>query len=806
MVSWFRFFAEYWRVFCAENSPDEHRLAAAAHDDFLAVKSMDDLLNWTKNYENVPGVFLIARNKVGRDGKRKIDVIHHVRPIRRTGGRDVGYVVGILQLGGGGQTSGILVKDLLADLVPVAAKKSNTRGGKDSTLYVPTLGSVIEGRDRSFGKGFVPAGGEDCLTTDDLSGRPSGVFIPFYMWMTLCKGTYPAASMPKNEGEATDDQEPGSEDEDDDDDDDDVAGDLSSDEEEEIWTDRANSPLDLARSLCRRMGTLQESDTEIYDVYRGVAQNLLDFLWAANNNLTPGVRLRSTEGDLEALRHTSDCLRKIVMFSEEGGLAEWGRQDVRDSLPPLPRGTVRPPGEPPVESGTATNGPAWVRSLLQDLAGTMTDVGLAIKEAAQAQKSATEKESDKKRAAAKWLPDSLFVLKVLSAENGWATPGVPELNRLASTLFEMKLLQAILFVRAKSRDDGWAGCILKSGLSEFLKRGPIAEDINEAPSGFSVLFFHHSAYAEGDDESHSMQALRESYGDGEMPDDLVKAFSRLHIFVPTCTFRAGEQIKAAIQFLETVCGEKTLATSGYRQGLRLLEEHRRVFDREAGKDKMFLLNYLYLLDRIFQRFCKEIREFKEEQDPVLSLRDILKGDRWMIEMVNQAMEPLIIFGKELGFRPPLQLQEQSSLSGLVDMSQMGKGPNKRQAEKLEGGGKAGGRPAKKRFGAVEADQDWWTELKNADYVSEWAIPREKKFGDFFGPHKKGNVVGLPYVQHHKTKRPAPICLKYQLRNSGKCKRGGDCALAHIQPKDLSSEEYQHITDHLEKVFSTGDQA
>ena len=72
MVSWFRFFAEYWRVFCAENSPDEHRLAAAAHDDFLAVKSMDDLLNWTKNYENVPGVFLIARNKVGRDGKRKI--------------------------------------------------------------------------------------------------------------------------------------------------------------------------------------------------------------------------------------------------------------------------------------------------------------------------------------------------------------------------------------------------------------------------------------------------------------------------------------------------------------------------------------------------------------------------------------------------------------------------------------------------------------------------------------------------------------------------------------------------------------
>ena len=272
-------------------------------------------------------------------------------------------------------------------------------------------------------------------------------------------------------------------------------------------------------------------------------------------------------------------------------------------------------------------------------------------------------------------------MRVLSAENGWDTPGVPELSPFASKLFDMKLLQAIQFVRAKAKDDGWSGCILKSGLSDFLKRGPVAEDIHEAPSGFSVLFFHHSAYSEGDDESHSMQALREAYGDGELPDDLVKAFSKLHIFVPTCTFRAGEQIKAAIQFLEAVCGEKTIATGGYRHGLRLLEEHRRLFEREADKDKMFLFNYLYLLDRMFQRFCREIRECRQEQDPVLVLKDIIKGDRWMKEMINQALEPLVIYGKELGLRPPIKLQERSSLSGLIDMtSHMGRGNgNKRKA-------------------------------------------------------------------------------------------------------------------------------
>ena len=457
---------------------------------------------------------------------------------------------------------------------------------------------------------------------------------------------------------------------------------------------------------------------------------------------------------------------------------------------------------------TKEDSPAWVKLLVTGFAGTMADVGFAIREAVQANRSAKEKEEDKKKATSKWLPDSMFVMRVLSAENGWATPGVPELSQFASKLFEMKLLQAIQFVRAKSKDDGWSGCILKSGLSEFLKRGPIAEDIHEAPSGFSVLFFHHSAYSEGDDESHSMQALREAYGDGEMPDDLVKAFSKLHIFVPTCTFRAGEQIKAAIQFLEAICGEKTIATSGYHHGLRLLEDHRRLFEREADKDKLFLFNYLYLLDRMFQRFCREIRECRQEQDPVLMLKEILKGNHWMKEMINQAMEPLIIYGKELGLRPPLKLQERSSLSGLIDMSQIGKGnSNKRPAENHDGVGNAGGKHVRRKLGAGDgAHPDWWYALSNEDYVREWSIPHAKKFGDFFGPHKKDNVVGLPFVQHHKTKRPAPICLKYQLGNGVKCKRGADCALAHIRPRDLSSEEHHQITEHLRKVFHPENQS
>ena len=192
MVSWFRFYFEYWRVFCAEHATDGHVVASDAHRAFLSVEDMEELVKWFQVHGKVPGIFLVARNKVGRDGKRKVDVMHHLRLIPRSGGERDDYVMGILQLGGGSQMSGLLVKDMMADLVPAAGKRSGTRGGsggsKDSTIYVPSLESLMEKHDGPFGKTYVPKVGEECITSEDLADRPSVIFVPFFLWAVICKG------------------------------------------------------------------------------------------------------------------------------------------------------------------------------------------------------------------------------------------------------------------------------------------------------------------------------------------------------------------------------------------------------------------------------------------------------------------------------------------------------------------------------------------------------------------------------------------------------------------------------------------
>ena len=263
--------------------------------------------------------------------------MHHLTLIRRAGGEeeDDYAVAGILQLGGGCNMIGLFVKDLLADLVPVPGKRSGTRGGaggaKDSTIYVPPLESIINERDGWFGKSYIPKVGEECKTSEDLAGCPSAIFVPFYLWILICTGVNvnKGVAGTRQEGHVENDPTAAS-DEGGSGHKEDVAAD---DEDDEIWTDQANSPLDAARKLGKMMTTLREDDLEMFNLYHEVAQNLLNFLWAANNNLTSGIRLRLTDGNLEVMRITRECLQEFLTFAEEGKITVWNSPQQADPHP-----------------------------------------------------------------------------------------------------------------------------------------------------------------------------------------------------------------------------------------------------------------------------------------------------------------------------------------------------------------------------------------------------------------------------------------------------------------------------------------
>ena len=174
---------------------------------------------------------------------------------------------------------------------------------------------------------------------------------------------------------------------------------------------------------------------------------------------------------------------------------------------------------------------------------------MSLSEFAEVSKASLSKTEEKKKAISKWLPSGVFLFKVLSSEDGWETKGTPELTDFAMKLVDQKIFGATQLIRAQKKALKWSGGLLKPGVGEFLKRGFVSEDVQVGPSGFSVLFFHPSCHADTDSEEFSIQQLNESFGDGKLPEDMMKTFSKLQIWVPQTVQDAEEQIDTAIQFL-----------------------------------------------------------------------------------------------------------------------------------------------------------------------------------------------------------------------------------------------------------------
>lgn len=448
-------------------------------------------------------------------------------------------------------------------------------------------------------------------------------------------------------------------------------------------------------------------------------------------------------------------------------------------LPPYPF-----PGAPP----SAVPQPDWGQ-LFYGLMGGLVTSAQTTASAVEATRLREEKKVEKTKNTAHWLPENLFVLRVLStAENGWKTMGVPSLTTFAESIVDLKPIDATLIVRAKAKREGWPGGMLKAGLSDFLKKGPVAENIDIAPSGFSVLFFHPSDFQERDRNEFQLHLQRVLLGSDKVSEELTRDFADKKAFTPANTYGACEMLETAIIFLKAVCGPNTIAASGYQKGLDMIRSKRPKFEAQHRKDKHFLVSFLYFLDKVFNQFCEYIIACEGDRNPVASLKGLLNGEKWMALTIDDIMQSWSIFDLTSRLEPPPALRGVVVPGGLVDLDEAGyhdsiggdERPSKRQA-------KGDGGPA------------WHYKIPQGEEVKEWQLPSGQKLGSYFGTTKgKDNLSWMPSYAHHKTGQPATLCLKYQL---GTCRGGGLCDHAHIRPRDISAGDSKKISENMKRIYS-----
>ncbi len=328
----------------------------------------------------------------------------------------------------------------------------------------------------------------------------------------------------------------------------------------------------------------------------------------------------------------------------------------------------------------------------------------------------------------------------------------------------------------------WSGQVSKGGLINFLSSGFEAHDVDEQPGGYTLFMFSPLADATPRSKKDRELAIRSVFGEGKVDDETVKYYLKNNLFLAKSLEQAERQIKTGVKFLEKITHKDSIGTRGYSYGLKLVEQHRRLFDKALKRDRMFMVKFSYLLDRVFQNFVNRLGSFYQTKDPIRAARSHLRES--MEEEIDDAMR-----GFTAGAYPNLSLP-------VIIMS----------PESNEEDASDGERRSLKKRKAPDADTtpadapDWHT--KNPSPGPAWGLPAGKSFSAFFNTRDealRANFTDFPKFKHHRQSvvGPKPLCAKYQA--AGRC-RGG-CPYAHVPPNNISPSKKDEVAARFKQIYS-----
>jgi hypothetical protein len=400
---------------------------------------------------------------------------------------------------------------------------------------------------------------------------------------------------------------------------------------------------------------------------------------------------------------------------------------------------------------------------------------LAAMTASQLKKDSRDEK--KKSMLSRLSPEAAKLFDLLAARD-W-TDEHPKMSKSMKDLVSDRDSQRAIAI-IKTQTKRWSGVVSEKGLLGFFANGFAAAEIQESPGGFTIFMFKPITAIHTKDKKARQQQVRSMFGSTELDEDAIKYYAENDFYLAETLEGLEEQIYTCIKCLEKFTERRGIATEGFEHGLRMLQDRKRIFHHLLGMDRLFLVKFAYLLDRVFQNFVDELGSFYSDTRPIHRARRSLR--KYQVNAIENAMT-----GYDTSCAPRLFLP--SSLQGEA-------APNPaRQGQEAVGEKQ---KTAKKDQEQRKAEP-WWSE--NPSVVASWLLPEGKTYNDFFNPkepEKKANTLGWPRFLHHKfSTKSKTLCLKYQAK--GSCSSA--CFMAHVDPAKMASAEKKLVGDRFKAVYS-----
>jgi hypothetical protein len=181
----------------------------------------------------------------------------------------------------------------------------------------------------------------------------------------------------------------------------------------------------------------------------------------------------------------------------------------------------------------------------------------------------------------------------------------------------------------------WLGQVSKGGLINFLASGFESHNVDKQPGEFTLFMFSPLSDAKPNSKKDRELAILLVFGEGKVDEDAIEYYMKNRMFLAKTMKQGERQIKTGVKFLEKLTYRGSIGTAGFNYGLKLIKRHHRLFDKALKHNRMFIIKFVYLLDRVFQNFVNWLGSFYQTRDPIRSAKDRIRKS--MEEEIDDAM-------------------------------------------------------------------------------------------------------------------------------------------------------------------------
>jgi hypothetical protein len=389
------------------------------------------------------------------------------------------------------------------------------------------------------------------------------------------------------------------------------------------------------------------------------------------------------------------------------------------------------------------------------------------------------REKEKKRSSvfSAWTDDEQTLLRLLSSD-GFRERRLPELTKFTKKMTaDKKATKAIQMMAQESQRRRWEGRPMDSAVALFLSQGFSNFDILVTPQGFAALTCTPREHLGSRGEEARAENIAEVFGNGKLSQKTLEGFAKVKIHPPNSYHEAVDQISIMLGVLDLVTGRDSIGSKGYRLGREYLLDNREAVENAFRDDRNFLTKFLFMLDRHFQTFCRQLLELATGKDPLYRA------------------------GKKLGnFFEKSQDRELGNLEGgggvpVLSMPSGYKKPTPPDGRKGKGGTPELTNPRAAKKKTVE-EQGWHTKLP--DPVAAWKVPAGKQLKDLFPTVE--SKAGFPVLTHHVSARKTKLCIPYFAL--GECERGLTCYMSHCKVSDLTAGDRTAMSNKFRTAYGS----